>query len=128
MAVRSVRQHLLWAGLVLLGLNLPGSVLAATGSAAGDIAIGAKLAQYCAYCHGADGNAVHAGTPRLAGQDAEAFIAKMKGYKSNTRLYHPGMGFLVLGLDEKGIRDLAAFYASQPVKVSEPYVGPAALK
>lgn len=98
-------------------------------SAAGDVAKGGKLALYCAYCHGADGNSTYTGTPRLAGQSPEAFAAKMKLYKNNQKVYHPMMGFLVGGLTDRDIQDLAAFYAAQAVNQSlQPYAGPPPLK
>jgi cytochrome c553 len=97
--------------------------------AVGDASSGGKLALYCAYCHGADGNATHTGAPRLAGQSAETFVAKMKLYKANQKIYHPMMGFLVGGLTDRDVQDLAAFYAAQPVNQSlQPYSGPPVLK
>lgn len=97
--------------------------------AAGDVAAGGKLALYCAYCHGADGNSTYTGTPRLAGQNADSIVAKLKLYKANQKIYHPMMGFLVGGLNDQDIHHLAAFYASQPVnQSSQPYAGPPALK
>lgn len=112
------------AALLLAGLGFTGAVAAA----GGDAAAGAKKSAYCAYCHGADGNATHAGTPRLAGQTAEYFIAKMKQYKTGKQLYHPVMGFLVTGLNDQDVRDLAAYYASQPVTQTPLYKGPPPLQ
>jgi cytochrome c553 len=95
-----------------------------TAVAGGDAAAGAKSAMYCAYCHGADGNSTHTGTPRLAGQSAESFVAKMKVYKSNQKVFHPMMAFLTGGLGDKDVQDLAAFYAQQPVRNNSlPYAG-----
>lgn len=97
--------------------------------AAGDASSGGKLALYCAYCHGADGNSTYTGTPRLAGQSAQSIVGKLKHYKANQKIYHPMMGFLVGGLNDQDIQNLAAFYASQPVTQSlQPYGGPPALK
>ena len=116
---------LIGAAVLAASLGMQNSVFAA----GGDAAAGAKKSTYCAYCHGADGNAVHAGTPRLAGQKAELFIAKMMQYKTNKSMYHPVMAFLVTGLNDQDVRDLAAYYASQPVTQSTPpYKGPPPLQ
>ena len=116
------RRKLLLGSILVLGIM---GLWAQTAAAAGDVARGAKSAMYCAYCHGADGNATHTGTPRLAGQSEETFIAKMKVYKANQKVYHPLMGFLTGGLTDQDIQDLGAFYASQSVQQSiQPYAGP----
>jgi cytochrome c553 len=118
------RSMLVGTALLLAGLAFSGAVAAA----AGDAAAGAKKSAYCAYCHGVDGNATHAGTPRLAGQPAANFITKMQQYKSNKQMYHPVMAFLVTGLNDQDVRDLAAYYASQPVTQSQLYKGPPPLQ
>ena len=119
---RFSRQSLLLASALLVGVLGVRSEAIAAG---GDAAAGAKSAMYCAYCHGPDGNSTHTGTPRLAGQNPESFVAKMKLYKSSNKAFHPLMAFLTGGLNDQDIRDLAAFYASQPVKQSlQPYSGP----
>lgn len=112
----------------LLALGVTGLFQQAD-AAGGNAANGAKSALYCAYCHGPDGNSTLTGTPRLAGQSAESFVAKMKLYKANQKVYHPMMAFLTGGLSNQDILDLGAFYASQPVTQSlQPYAGPPPLK
>jgi cytochrome c553 len=111
---------LLGAALLLSASGFCGGAFAA----GGDAAAGAKSAMYCAYCHGVDGNSTHTGTPRLAGQSVDSFVAKMKVYKSNQKVFHPMMAFLTGGLSDKDVLDLAAFYAQQPVRSSAvPYLG-----
>jgi cytochrome c553 len=118
---RFALQPLLLGPALLLGAFGLWSEASAAG---GDAAAGAKSAMYCAYCHGVDGNSTHTGTPRLAGQSVESFVAKMKVYKSNQKVFHPMMAFLTGGLSDKDVQDLAAFYAQQPVRSSSvPYVG-----
>jgi cytochrome c553 len=120
------RQSLLLGSALLLGAL---GLWSETVAAGGDAAMGATSAMYCAFCHGADGNSTYTGTPRLAGQSAESFVAKMKLYKTNQKMFHPMMAFLAGGLSDQDIQNLAAFYASQPVKQSlQPYSGPPALK
>jgi cytochrome c553 len=104
-------------GLLVVG----GGAAAATG----DAAAGAKKSQFCATCHGADGNTTITGTPRLAGQSGEHFAEKMKLYRSGKVLYHPMMAILTNGLNEQDVADLGAFYASQkPQPGLKPYSSP----
>lgn len=111
-------------GLTLLAITL--ALAGGTALAAGNPAEGAKKAQYCAGCHGPDGNYTHTGTPRLAGQSEAQFIAKMKNYRAGAKgFYHPMMAILVNGLNDQDIADLGAFYASQKVEPSlKPYRPP----
>lgn len=107
---------------VLVGLL---ALWGTTAAAAGNAAEGAKKAQFCAACHGPDGNFTHTGTPRLAGQSAEQFVKKMQAYKSGQRLYHPMMAMLTNGLNDQDVADLGAFYAAQKVEPSlKPYRPP----
>jgi cytochrome c553 len=82
----------------------------------GDAKSGAALAEPCATCHGADGNASGAEMPTLAGQDARYFVKAMKAYQTGAR-QHEKMFEAVEKLSEAEIADLAAFYATQePVR------------
>lgn len=126
MKYRYSRQSLLLASALLAGILAISNEAVAAG---GDATAGAKAAMYCAFCHGPDGNSTYTGTPRLAGQNAESFVAKMKLYKSNNKVFHPLMAFLTGGLSDKDIQDLAAFYAAQPIRQSlQPYSGPPPMK
>lgn len=111
-----------------LSLALAASVLSAWGGVAvaqGDAAAGAQKSQFCATCHGVDGNTTITGTPRLAGQSVEHFTEKMKTYKSGKVLYHPMMALLTNGLNDQDVADLAAYYASQkPQPGLKPYSSP----
>lgn len=110
------------------GLLFLAGLLASGGSAAlgaGNAAEGAKKSQFCAGCHGPDGNFTHTGTPRLAGQTEAQFVAKMQAYRSGKSLYHPLMAILVNGLNDQDVADLGAFYAAQKVEPSlKPYRPP----
>lgn len=82
----------------------------------GDAESGSEMAEKCATCHGADGNANADDMPTLAGQDARYFIKAMQAYKEGTRK-QPSMFEAVNGLSESDINDLATFYATQePVR------------
>lgn len=123
---RFSHKSLLLGSVLLFGAL---SIWSETVAAGGDAAAGEKKSMFCSTCHGADGNATHTGTPRLAGQSIESFVAKMKLYKSNQKVYHPMMAFLTGGLNDQDIQDLAAFYAKQPIRQSlQPYRSPAPAK
>ena len=82
----------------------------------GDAKAGSALAEKCATCHGADGNASKASIPTLAGQDARYFIKAMQAYQQDKRI-NGSMSKAVAGISESDIKNLAAFYASQePVR------------
>ncbi|MBT8060534.1 MAG: cytochrome c4 [Gammaproteobacteria bacterium] len=78
----------------------------------GDPEAGAALAEACASCHGADGNASAADMPSVAGQDARYFVKAMNAYADGERK-HEGMFQAVDGLTTEEIQNLAAFYAVQ---------------
>jgi len=80
--------------------------------AAGDPKAGQAAASACSGCHGERGVSGSAANPSLAGQDAEYFAAAMKAYKSGTRA-DPTMKGIAEGLDEKAVKNLAAYYAAQ---------------
>ena len=90
--------------------------------AKGDAAVGKAASSACAGCHGENGVSPNPATPGLAGQDAEYLHAATKAYKDGTRADETMKG-IAAALDDKAMRDLAAFYAAQtpqPVNVKKP--------
>ena len=88
---------------------------------AAQLQAGAKVAQTCAACHGADGNATSAEFPKLAGQHAD-YIAKQlhdyrvaKGAKQPARV-NAIMNGMAATLTEQQIRDVALYYSRQTFK------------
>lgn len=86
--------------------------------AVGNIARGEELAadRGCAACHGADGNSpegMQPPSPVLAGQYADYLYQSLRQYKDGTRSNALMVG-QVQNLSDRDMRDLAAFYASQP--------------
>jgi cytochrome c553 len=77
----------------------------------GDAAAGKAAAAGCAGCHGEAGVSATPATPSLAGQDAQYLAAALMAYKSGARSEETMKG-LSAGLDEKGARDLGAYYAA----------------
>jgi cytochrome c553 len=80
--------------------------------APGDAAAGKTAATACSGCHGDQGVSGTPDTPSLAGQDAEYFVAALRAYKEGARK-NDTMKDLASALDEKTMRDLAAYYAAQ---------------
>jgi cytochrome c553 len=80
--------------------------------AAGDAAAGKAAAASCNGCHGEGGVSGSPGTPSLAGQDAQYVVAALTEYKNGSRA-HDTMKGLAASLDDKGMKNLAAYFAAQ---------------
>ncbi|MDQ7090652.1 MAG: c-type cytochrome [Methylococcales bacterium] len=98
--------------LLTISISLLLSTTAAILHAEGDVNAGKQQAAACAGCHGADGNSTVPSFPKLAGQHASYLIKELTALKKGTR-NAPMMAPLAMGLNEKSMADLAAFYASQ---------------
>ncbi len=81
----------------------------------GDPFAGRAPSTACAGCHGEDGNGRDAGMPRLAGLDADYFVAAMNAYKDGSR-QHRAMQEVVADLKETDIVNMSAFYATKQPK------------
>jgi len=77
----------------------------------GNQAAGKSAAAACAGCHG-EGGVSTGSAPSLAGQEAQYFIAAMKSYKDGSR-NESAMKAPAASVDERVIKDLAAYYANQ---------------
>lgn len=84
--------------------------------AAGDPQAGKTKSAPCAACHGADGNSVNPEWPNLAGQFAPYLVKQLQDFKSGARK-NPLMAPMVAPLSPQDMEDLAAYFASQPLKV-----------
>lgn len=69
----------------------------------------------CDGCHGSGGVSSSPANPSIAGQEPQYFITAMQSYKAGTRTDEAMKG-VAAALDDKTIKDLAAFYASQQAK------------
>ncbi len=78
----------------------------------GDQAAGKSAAAACGGCHGDTGVSSTATTPSLAGQDAQYLAAAIAAYKGGERKDDTMKG-IADGLDEKTIKNVAAYYAAQ---------------
>jgi cytochrome c553 len=104
------------------GCAITAMLALASGAAAasGDPAAGGRKAIYCAYCHGADGNPLDAAAPRLAGQSAEALVAKMKRNAQTMGKHELMIQAYTTGriLNDRDMNDLAAYFAQQPARTA----------
>ena len=80
--------------------------------AAGDAGAGKAAAAVCGGCHGETGVSTNPAAPSIAGQDAEYLVAATKAYKGGDRKDETMKG-PAEAIEEKALRDVAAFYASQ---------------
>lgn len=94
------------------------SVWSGAAAAAGNAAAGAEKSIFCAYCHGSDGNPIDKAAPRLAGQDADVLVAKMKlqtealgAHELMIQAFRTGHA-----LNDQDMNDLAAYFSQQPVR------------
>ncbi|MCR4331447.1 MAG: c-type cytochrome [Sulfuricaulis sp.] len=81
--------------------------------AAGNQSAGKTAAAACAGCHGNQGVSTNPTTPSLAGQDAQYLATALQAYKNGSRRDETMKG-LVAALDDRVMKDMAAFYAVQP--------------
>ena len=87
--------------------------------AAGDAEAGKAKSSTCLACHGADGNSINPEWPSLAGQVPEYLVKQLQDFKSGARK-NAVMTGMVAPLSEQDMEDLAAYFASQTLKVSAP--------
>lgn len=81
--------------------------------AAGNRAAGKTAAAACAGCHGNQGVSTNPAAPNLAGQDAQYLATALQAYKNGSR-NDATMKGLAAALDERMMKNMAAFYAVQP--------------
>jgi cytochrome c553 len=82
----------------------------------GDAAAGKARATVCSACHGPSGLSPVPLFPNLAGQQAEYLYWRLVSFKREGRPDSP-MTALVANLDDRAMRDLAAWFASLPAPV-----------
>ena len=81
---------------------------------------GAKVASFCANCHGEGGNSAHSDVPNLAGQNESYLFDQMRNYSDGHRPTTDFKRRLInyLSVDEKV--SMVAFYARQEVAAHPP--------
>lgn len=98
--------------------------------AAGDVSAGKVIAEKsCKACHGLDGRGVAPAIPHLAAQRERYLLVSLVEYKDGRRT-HAALRDLAKNMSDADMRNIAAYYASQPpvvnaaatdVKHSSPY-------
>jgi cytochrome c553 len=82
-------------------------------AAKGNPEAGKAKAEPCKACHGETGASASPEFPKIGGQHADYLIVALRHYKLGKRK-NPIMAGQVANLSEADMRDLAAWYASQP--------------
>lgn len=92
-----------------------------TARAEGSVAEGAKKIAICTACHGKDGNLTVKDGPKLAGQHEAYLLTQLQEYKKGNEgsRYSPIMSPLVANLGAQDLADMAAYYASQKLKIGK---------
>lgn len=79
----------------------------------GNAEAGAAKAAVCAACHGPGGNSSNPEWPKLAAQGSRYHFEQLQEFKAGKRS-NPLMSAQAAMLSEQDMRDLAAFFATQP--------------
>ncbi|MEM9384021.1 MAG: c-type cytochrome [Pseudomonadota bacterium] len=92
------------------------ALLMGAAHAAGSPEAGQGKSAVCAACHGADGNSFNPEWPALAGQHASYIITQLEWFRSGKR-QNMLMSSQAANLSDEDIKDLAAYFSSQTLKV-----------
>jgi cytochrome c553 len=106
-----VKRTALLVAMLIAGLGM-GTALA------GDAAAGKVRAGMCTTCHGPLGISQLPNAPHLAGQPEIYLIEQLKQYRSGKRA-NEVMAVIAKPLTDSEIEDLAAWYGSISIKVTE---------
>ena len=111
-----MQQRFLTISLFMLAAVFASSAASASGDAnAGK----QKVQAVCAACHGLDGNATADGQyPRLAGQYEDYIVQALHEYKDGERKNAIMVG-MAAPLTDEDINNVAAYFSSQPGKLSD---------
>lgn len=91
----------------------------------GDPVAGKEKSQTCAACHGVDGNSTTPMWPKIAGQHETYILKQLMDFQSGAR-ENAQMTPMAAPLTEQDMQDIAAYYASQEVKIGK--ADPAAIE
>jgi cytochrome c553 len=83
----------------------------------GDPAAGEPLSAVCGGCHGFAGVSTDATTPTLASQDPQYLLNAAKSYRTTRR--HAAMQSYIVGLSDRELESIVAFYAVQKSRPAE---------
>ena len=97
--------------------------------AQGDAKAGKDKTTTCVACHGTDGNSLVGLYPNLAGQHENYLLKQLQEYQLGAKTngkqgrYNVNMVGMVLPLTDQDMADLAAYYASLPLKLGATPLG-----
>ncbi|WP_305909888.1 c-type cytochrome [Methylomarinum sp. Ch1-1] len=107
--------------LLTVSISLALTGISAVVHAEGNAQEGKTQAASCAGCHGEDGNSMAPTFPKLAGQHESYLIKQLLAFKAGAR-NAPMMAPLAMGLNEKAIENIAAYYSEQSISANQPPV------
>ncbi len=92
------------------------SAISFTAMSSGDSAAGKQKSVRCASCHGMEGKKPRLASLNLTGKDASYLEQALQAYKKGERKGGQAevMRAYVLGLSDKDLSDLAAYYSGLP--------------
>lgn len=90
---------------------LPALILSVPALAEGDAAAGEQKATACIACHGDQTFPGMFYTLQLGGRNADKLAIKTNKYRTG-KLFQPVMNLFTMGLSEKDVADIAAYYQS----------------
>jgi len=100
------------------------SILASPSASASAIDGGRKISQFCANCHGLDGNSKLPDVPNLAGQNPIYLLEQVRKFSAGERR-DEWMEPMIKQLSEAERLNIVVFYAAQTVVPSSSRPGPA---
>lgn len=83
--------------------------------ASGNPAAGQEKSASCQGCHGPDGNSYSPDWPNLASQNTAYLVKQVQDFQSGARK-DPTMSTMVIGLAQKDIADITAYFSIQTIK------------
>jgi cytochrome c553 len=78
---------------------------------------GQSKAQVCVACHGMDGNSSNPVWPHLAAQNPGYIVAQLEAFRAGKRT-NPAMAPMMIPEAEADMREVAAFFAAQTLRVA----------
>lgn len=107
-------KRVLLAAMLCTPLSVWAESSSADAFTGGSAEAGAAKAAVCVACHGPGGNSSNPEWPKLAGQGSAYLYAQLKQFKSGARM-NALMAGQVAALNDEDMRNLAAYFAAQPV-------------
>ncbi len=87
------------------------AILVALPAVAGDVEAGRQKAAACVACHGDKDFGGIFYTYQLAGRNADKLTIKTNKYRTG-KIFHPIMNLFTVGLTDKDVEDISAYYQS----------------